>query len=104
MCGGFLFLIEFFHPSVDSLSKNCYICKNNCYFMNKNILEFVAFCISGLALRLNLSQNEVYSRLKGSGILDNYIIPSYDVLHTFSARYLMDDLAEYMEEKGVFPK
>lgn len=72
--------------------------------MNKNILEFVAFCISGLALRLNLSQNEVYSRLEGSGILDNYIIPSYDVLHTFSSRYLMDDLAEYMEEKGVFPK
>ena len=30
-----------------------------------------------------------------------YIVPSYDVLHTFSKEYLMDDLVEYMQEKGV---
>ena len=28
-------------------------------------------------------------------------IPSYDVLHTFSSRYLMEDLTDYMKEKGV---
>ena len=43
----------------------------------------------------------LYSRLEKSGILYDYIIPSYDVLHTFSERYLMLDLAEYMKEKGV---
>ncbi|MDE5572418.1 MAG: DUF3791 domain-containing protein, partial [Muribaculaceae bacterium] len=31
----------------------------------------------------------------------DYIVPSYDVLHTFSSRYLMDDLTDYMAEKGV---
>lgn len=36
-------------------------------------------------------------------ILYDYIVPSYDVLHTFSTRYLMDDLTEYMREKGVLP-
>ena len=50
---------------------------------------------------LKLPQQEVYRRLKVSGILDEYIIPSYDVLHTFSSRYLMEDLTEYMREKGV---
>ena len=69
--------------------------------MNKNILEFVTFCIGKLAVMLKLPQREIYRRLKVSGILDEYIVPSYDVLHTFSSRYLMEDLTEYMKEKGV---
>ena len=69
--------------------------------MDKKILEFVTFCIVKLSLLLKLPQQEVYRRLKVSGILDEYIIPSYDVLHTFSSRYLMEDLTEYMREKGV---
>ncbi|MDE5844534.1 MAG: DUF3791 domain-containing protein [Muribaculaceae bacterium] len=69
--------------------------------MDRNTLEFVTYCISKLAQRLNLSQGEIYNRLKSSGILYDYIVPSYDVLHTFSSRYLMDDLTDYMAEKGV---
>lgn len=69
--------------------------------MDKKTLEFVTFCISKLSILLKLPQKEVYSRLKKSGILYEYIIPSYDVLHTFSSRYLMEDLTEYMREKGV---
>ena len=69
--------------------------------MDKKTLEFVTFCISKLSILLNLPQEEIYSRLEKSGILYEYIIPSYDVLHTFSERYLMLDLAEYMKEKGV---
>lgn len=72
--------------------------------MDKKTLEFVTYCISKLANKLRLSQNEVYCRLKRSGILYDYIVPSYDVLHTFSSRYLMEDLTEYMKEKGVLPK
>ena len=69
--------------------------------MDKKTLEFVTFCISKLSILLKLPQKEIYSRLKASGILYEYIIPSYDVLHTFSSRYLMEDLTEYMREKGV---
>lgn len=72
--------------------------------MDRNTLEFVTYCISKLAARLNLSQSEVYKRLKSSGILYDYIVPSYDVLHTFSSRYLMEDLTDYMREKGVLPQ
>lgn len=72
--------------------------------MNKDVLEFVTYCISKLAQRLKISQREVYSRLMQSGILYDYIVPSYDVLHTFSSRYLMDDLTDYMREKGVLPQ
>ena len=69
--------------------------------MDKKTLEFVTYCIGKLSVMLNLSQQEVYHRLKTSGILDEYIVPSYDVLHTFGSRYLMEDLTDYMREKGV---
>ncbi|MCI6119797.1 MAG: DUF3791 domain-containing protein [Prevotella sp.] len=48
-----------------------------------------------------MSPREIYQRLKTSGILMDYIVPSYDVLHTFGKEYLMDDLTDYMKEKGV---
>lgn len=64
-------------------------------------MEFVTYVISKLASHLKLSQQEVYKRLDRSGILKDYIIPSYDVLHTFGSRYLIDDLTDYMKEKEV---
>lgn len=69
--------------------------------MDKETLEFVTYCIVKLSGFIGMPQQEVYRRLKRSGILDDYIIPSYDVLHTFGSRYLMEDLTEYMREKGV---
>jgi len=69
--------------------------------MDKNTLEFVTFCIGKLSLFLKLPQQEIYKRLKESGILYEYIVPSYDVLHTFSSRYLVEDIVEFMKEKGV---
>lgn len=73
---------------------------NNKY-MNFNKIEFVTYCIGNLSRRLGMTAGEVYSRLKQSGILTGYIVPSYDVLHTFGKDYLMEDLTEYMKEKGV---
>ncbi len=69
--------------------------------MNKDILEFVTFCVGAVANSLNIPRQEVYSRLKTSGILDGYIIKRYDVLHTFSRPYIVEDITEYMREKGV---
>lgn len=54
--------------------------------MDANSIDFVTYCIGNLARRLNLTQLDVYTRLKTSGILTEYIVPSYDVLHTFSSK------------------
>ena len=75
--------------------------RNRIETMDRKTLEFVTYCIAKLSAALKLPQQEVYRRLKSSGILYGYIVPSYDVLHTFSSRYLMEDLTEYMKEKGV---
>ncbi len=69
--------------------------------MNTEILSFVTFCIGAVALRLGLHRNEVYDKLKRSGILDGYIVSCYDVLHTFSYNYIVDDIIDFMKKKGV---
>lgn len=69
--------------------------------MNKDNIEFVTYCIGNLSRRLGLTAKDVYQRLKTSGILSEYIVPSYDVLHTFGKEYLMEDLTGFMREKGV---
>lgn len=69
--------------------------------MNKDTVDFITYCIGNLSRRLGLNAREVYHRLVDSGILMEYIVPSYDVLHTFGKEYLMEDLTDYMREKGV---
>ena len=69
--------------------------------MDGKTLEFVTYCIAKLSSVLHLPQQEIYRRLNASGILYGYIVPSYDVLHTFISRYLMEELTSYMREKGV---
>lgn len=71
--------------------------------MDKKTLRFVTFCIRKLADALQLPLGDVYQRLESSGILYGYIVPSYDVLHTFGTQYLIDDLTDYMREEGVLP-
>lgn len=69
--------------------------------MNTDNIDFITYCIGNLSRRLGLSAHDVYQKLKSSGILMDYIVPSYDVLHTFGKEYLMEDLTDYMKEKGV---
>ena len=69
--------------------------------MNTDNIEFITYCIGNLSRRLGLSARDVYQRLKTSGILTDYLVSSYDVLHTFGKEYLMEDLTDYMKEKGV---
>lgn len=69
--------------------------------MNNKTLKFVTWLISKLSEHLNMPQGEVFQRLYRSGILYNYIVPSYDVLHTFGSRYLMEDITDFMREEGV---
>ena len=64
-------------------------------------LDFITFCVGSLADALNWSASRVYGSLRSSGLLDNYILPCYDVLHTFGKDYIVEDLTEALREKGV---
>ena len=70
--------------------------------MSVIVLEFSIFCIEEVAAKLQLPGNVVYDMLtKKSRILSDYIIPSYDVLHTQGKQYIVDDIISLMKEKGV---
>jgi hypothetical protein len=63
---------------------------------------FAVFCIEALADALHLTGDQIYKMLTDeSGILDAYIVPHYDVLHTQSEDYVVRELKELMEKEGV---
>ncbi len=69
--------------------------------MNRDILDFVTFCIGSVALQLNMSRKDVFERLNKADIIRGYIVSCYDVLHTFSREYIIEELTDVMRMRGV---
>ena len=67
-----------------------------------NELEFAFFCIESVAERLHQDPVKVYNALtKDSNLLNSYIVPLYDILHTQSKKYIVDDILEVMKSRGI---
>ncbi|MDO4266156.1 MAG: DUF3791 domain-containing protein [Eubacteriales bacterium] len=65
-------------------------------------LEFAIFCVESIAQKLGKSASEVYTALtEKSNILNGYIIPEYEVLHTQGREYIVEEILEVMKEQGV---
>lgn len=65
-------------------------------------LEFAIFCIENIAAKLGVSAEKVYDALtEKSDILNDYIIPEYEILHTQGKEYIVDDIIVVMKERGV---
>lgn len=65
-------------------------------------LEFAIFCIENVAAELGVDGERVYQAFAEKGdILYGYIVPEYEVLHTQSREYIIDDLFDVMKERGV---
>ena len=69
--------------------------------LKKNELTFVIFMIHNLAGEWKMSPPKVYKILNTTGILNDYIIKCYDVLHTLGKEYLIENITDYVREKGV---
>ena len=70
--------------------------------ISNNELEFAIVCIENIAVFLKLKAQTVYKLLtKDSDILKEYIIPEYEILHTQSKDYIVNDIVELMKERGV---
>lgn len=69
---------------------------------NAQELEFAVFCIENVAAKLGVDAERVYSALtEKSNILYDYIVPEYDVLHTQSKEYIVNDILDVMKERSV---
>lgn len=61
------------------------------------IMAFVATCIETTARYLGTDYNEVYQRMKNVGMIENYILPNYEPLHSESREILAERLIECLE-------
>lgn len=69
---------------------------------NSDELEFAVFCIENVAAKLGVGAELVYQAFtEKSDILNGYIVPEYEVLHTQGRDYIVDDLLDVMRERGV---
>ena len=69
--------------------------------MDENSFSLTVYMIHACANRWNVAPSRVYQALKRSGCLDRYLIPCYDILHTQSTDYVVQDIEEYLEERGI---
>lgn len=70
----------------------------------KEELEFSVFLIHQLSYAWNKTPGNVYEIVNKTGILDDYIIRFYDVLHTMGEQYLVNDITDFVAfSKNSFP-
>ena len=63
---------------------------------------FAVFCIEALADELQTTGDSIYMMLtEESDILDSYIAPYFDSLHTQGREYIIRELIELMQKHGV---
>ena len=68
---------------------------------NEILVTFSIFMLYSLADKWKMSPAKVYKILNSTGILDNYIIKCYDVLHTQGKEYLVEDITDFVREKEI---
>ncbi len=61
------------------------------------IMGFVASCIEDVADTLGLDYYEVYQRMDAVGMIDEYIISNYEVLHSESRKNVTEGLIDTLK-------
>ena len=79
--------------------KNDRVCGGSA--MDRNSFSFVVYIIHACANKWNKRPSEVYRGLQSSGCIDNYLVPHYEILHTQGTDFVVSDIEEYMQSRGV---
>ena len=62
------------------------------------VMAFASTCIEATARLLNTSYMDVYQRMKRVGMIEQYIIPCYETLHSESRENIAENIAECLKE------
>ena len=57
-------------------------------------MGFVASCIESAAERIGCQYNEMFDRMEAVGLIDRYIYPHYEALHSEDRDNLTDNIIE----------
>lgn len=69
--------------------------------MKKEDINFTIYCVGIVAESLGIDERDVYRMMQKGNIIMGYIVPCFDVLHTFSKDYIVEDLTNLMKKKGL---
>ncbi len=69
--------------------------------MGKEELGFTIYCVGVLAEKLGITEQNAYHLLCKGNVIDDYIVPCFDVLHTFSKDYITNDLVSVLKQRRV---
>lgn len=69
--------------------------------MDKEQMMFVVYLIHAASHRWGISPEAVYELLERTDVISGYLVSFYDVLHTQGTLYLVEDLRQYLELRGV---
>lgn len=61
------------------------------------VMGFVASCIEDVADTLGVDYSEVYQRMDAVKMIDEYIIPNYEVMHSESRRNVTEGLIDTLK-------
>ena len=63
------------------------------------VMSFIATCIEATARILGTSYSDVYERMKRLGMIEHYILPNYETLHSESLENLVAEILEYFKTR-----
>ncbi len=64
-------------------------------------MVFVVFVMHVLSAAWGTSPAGAYAVCKKAGVIDNYLVPHYDVLHSLGSNAIIEDVTGYIRERGV---
>lgn len=69
--------------------------------MKRTDLNFTIYCVGIVAESLGMDARDVYRLMQKGDMIMGYIVPCFDVLHSFSRDYIIQDLTQMMKTKGL---
>lgn len=69
--------------------------------LERNQIDFSTFMLYRLAEHWGKSVPDTYRILDKANAIDDYLVPCYDMLHTLGSEYLVNDLTDYVRERGI---
>ena len=69
--------------------------------MDNDTFTFVIYMIHACANKWDKFPSEVYRMLSKTNCINGFLVKHYDVLHTQSTAYIVNDITEYLKARGV---
>ena len=67
--------------------------------INEKEMDFVVYCVENLANYISEDSVKVFDLLDEKDLIEGYILKFYDILHTQSKDWIVEDLVEQLEKR-----